>query len=92
MGETLSTLLGMEWEFDINPGALWPYANENEKGIFGSSLKGYITHDPLIQDETISSQLFPFSIACPNLTTHPDIKTRDNAFSSTATLAASSIT
>jgi hypothetical protein len=30
----------MEWEFDINPGALWPYANENEKGIFGSSLKG----------------------------------------------------
>jgi hypothetical protein len=92
MGETLSTLLGMEWEFDINPGALWPYANENEKGIFGPSLKGYITHYPLIHDETISSQPFPFSITGPNLTTHPDTKTRADTFSSTATLAASSIT
>ena len=88
----MSTLLSVEWKFDINPGALWPYVNENEKGVFGSNLKGHVTHYPLIHDETISSQRFPFSISCSNLTTHPGTKTRDNAFSSTATLAASSIT
>jgi hypothetical protein len=45
----LSSLLGVEWKFDINPIALWPYLKDDSyKKDFGSNLadyaKGFVDH------------------------------------------------